>query len=96
MISQGKIKEIKRMLKNRIPEGEIKEILKSEGYSKEDIEQLFQPHKYDMRSWYLCFAILLLVIGLWIFLRKGSLVLFIFSGLLFFSYYKETERVKTK
>jgi hypothetical protein len=94
MDSQEKIKEIKKQLSKGVPEGEIRADLKEQGYSNEEIEKFFVPHKYDMRSWYLTFAILLFLFGVWYFLNNGGLVFIGLSGLLFFAYYKETERLK--
>ena len=91
---EEKIKEIKKLLRNGVPEGEIKEDLKSQGYANEDIEKLFMPHKYDMRSWYLISAIILLLAGLWILFRNGSLLVLILSAVLFYTYYREKERLK--
>jgi len=94
MATKEKIKEIQRLLTKGVPEGEIKEDLKEQGYSKEDIDKLFLPHKYDMRSWYLTFAITLFLIGLWIFFKNGSLLILILSALLFYAYHREIERLK--
>ncbi|HMJ47035.1 MAG TPA: hypothetical protein VK498_06870 [Ferruginibacter sp.] len=94
MISEEKIKKIKKSLRNGVPEGEIKETLKREGYSTEDISKIFVPHKYDMRSWYLTFAIGLALIGLLSLLENGSLLLLILAALLFLSYFREIERLK--
>ena len=94
-VSEEKIKEIKKQLRKGIPEGEIKEILKREGYSEENIKQIFKPHKYDMRSWYLSFAILLLIAGIWN-LQNNSLLLFFLSALLFLAYSREVERLKNQ
>ena len=43
MITEEKIQEIKRQLRRGVPEGEIKETLKQEGFSPEDISRLFAP-----------------------------------------------------
>ncbi len=94
MISQEKIQEIRRLLKKGEPEGEVKEQLLKAGYSKEDIDKVFTPHKYDMRSWYLYFAILVSIGGIYFFAKTGGLIILILGGLLFFAYYKETERLK--
>ena len=55
IMNPEKIKEIKKLLRQGIPEGEIREDLKQEGYSDEDVNAVFKPHHYDMRSWYLFF-----------------------------------------
>jgi len=94
MITEEKIKEIHKNLRSGLPEGEIRESLISEGYSKEDIDKAFAPHRYDMRSWYLVFAFVLMLFGLWLLLKNGNLVGLGFSALLFVQYYRETERLK--
>ncbi len=82
------------MLSRGVPEGEIKENLAKEGYSKEDMDEVFAPHKYDMRSWYLLFAIVFLLLGFWALLRYKRVFVLGFSVLLFVQYYRETERLK--
>ncbi len=69
MIPEEKIRDLYRLLKKGEPEGEIREKLKREGYTEEEIRQVFLPHKYDMRSWYLIFGVLITIAGL-IFLYK--------------------------
>jgi hypothetical protein len=63
-MTKEKLQEVRKLLKRGAPEGEVREKLKGEGFTEEEIEQVFQPHKYDMRPWYLTFAILLALIGL--------------------------------
>jgi len=82
------------MLSRGVPEGEIKESLASEGYSKEDIDTVFVPHKYDMRSWYLVFGVVFLLLGLWVLLRSNNVLMLVFSALMFAQYYRETKRIK--
>lgn len=94
MLTEEKIKETRKLLSKGVPEGELKEGLAREGYSKEDIAKIFAPQPYDMRSWYLFFGILFLLGGLWLFLRNGSFLMLVFSAGLFFQYYRETLRVK--
>lgn len=65
MIPEEKIQELRKKIKRGEPAGEIQESLLKEGYSKEDIDKVFAPHKYDMRSWYLVFGIVLLLVGIW-------------------------------
>jgi hypothetical protein len=94
MITEEKIKAVKKMLGKGEPEGEIKESLLREGYSKEDIDKAFVPHRYDMRPWYLFFGIVFLLTGVWLLLRKGTWGTLVFPALLFVQYYRETERLK--
>lgn len=94
MITEDKIKEIRKKIRGGFPEGEMKEELKRHGYSNEDIAKIFAPHHYDMRSWYLIFAIVLLVYGTWLYLNSGSILVLILSGLLFWQYYREIKRLK--
>ena len=94
MISEDKIAAVKRSLRKGEPEGEIKEQLRIEGHTEEDIRRVFTPHKYDMRSWYLFFAVLVSLSGLLIFSRTGGLLILVLGALLFVAYYYELRRLK--
>ena len=48
MITEEKIKEVRRKVRNGIPQGELIEQLKQEGYSDDDINKVFVAHSYDM------------------------------------------------
>lgn len=50
-MTEEKVKEIKKMLRQGVPAGEIRETLTKEGYTKDEIYTVFKPHHYDMRSW---------------------------------------------
>ena len=82
------------MLRRGEPEGEIREALEREGYSKEDIDAAFKPHHYDMRSWYLFFAVTVSLIGLYLFVMNRGLLLLICGILLFIAYFYESKRLK--
>jgi len=94
MITEEKIKEIRRLVNRGEPQGELVEKLKAEGYSEEDISKIFVAHSYDMRSWYLVFAIVFLLLAFYLFVVRKSLLMFVFAGLMFWMYYKEVERLK--
>ena len=94
MITEEKISEIKKLLKRGEPEGEIREKLKKEGFTNEDINAVFTPHHYDMRSWYLFFGILVSLAGLYLFLKTGGFLILIFGTLLFVAYYYEIKRLE--
>lgn len=94
MINDDKIKEVKKLLRSGVPAGEVREDLLRQGYSEEDLKKVFTAHQYDMRSWYLTFAILLLILGAWLFLQSESWIVLLLSVLLFFAYFREIERVK--
>jgi len=103
MVTDEKIKQIRKMLRGGEPHGEIIERLKAEGYSDEDISKVFAPHKYDMRSWYLTFSCMFLVVGLYLLIidqsiefqfTNRSVLMLVFSGAMFVAYYKEGERLK--
>lgn len=51
MISNEKLKEIRKRMKSGEPAGELEETLRKEGYSQEDISKIFASKPYDMRSW---------------------------------------------
>jgi hypothetical protein len=99
MITGDKIKELKKLISSGVPAGEIKEEMIRQGYPDEDIGKVFTPHQYDMRSWYLTFAILVGCLGLFLFLQEDKIVnviILCLSALLFFAYYREIERLKKK
>ena len=96
MITDDKIKEVRKKIRGGVPEGEIKEELIKNGYSNEDIAKVFAPHHYDMRSWYLVFGIILFFVGIWLYLKRESVLALVFSGLLFLQYYREIERLKKR
>lgn len=94
MLTEEKIKEAKKQLRSGIPEGEIKNDLIKEGFTEDEIQNLFTPHKSDMLSWYLGSAILLLL--LWII--AGNTSILIFSGIMLSLYIaaaKQTAKEKT-
>lgn len=90
MITEEKIKQARKQLRSGIPQGEIKNDLKKEGYTDEDIDQVFVPNKPDMRSWYLCFAIVFFIAGIWFF----SLLLVAASAIMFSLYYVEWKKAR--
>jgi hypothetical protein len=94
MISDEQVKKFQRQLRKGVPDGEIRAQMKREGYSAEDINRVFVPHRYDMRSWYLTFAIVISVAGLIIFSKTGGFIILILGALLFLAYFKEIERLK--
>ncbi len=96
MIPENKIRVIHQQLKNGEPEGEVREKLKQEGYTEEEIQQVFKPHKYDMRSWYLVFAILITLAGIFELINGGSFIIILLGGLLFLAYSNELKRLGKK
>jgi hypothetical protein len=94
MISDEKMQEIKKALRKGEPEGEVREQLKREGFSEEDIRSVFKPHHYDMRSWYLIFGTLVSLAGVVILFRTNGFLVLILGLLLFYAYYLETKRLK--
>lgn len=96
MIPENKTRVIHQQLKNGEPEGEVREKLKQEGYTEEEIQQVFKPHKYDMRSWYLVFAILITLAGIFELINGGSFIIILLGGLLFLAYSNELKRLGKK
>lgn len=94
MISPEKKSEIKRLLKRGEPEGELRERLKQEGCSTDEIESCFEPHKYDMRSWYLESAVLITIVGLVLLANHGNILILILGLLLFVAYFNEIKRLQ--
>jgi hypothetical protein len=68
--------------------------LRIEGYSKQEIDKAFVPDKYDMRSWYLTFGIIISLVGIFVWVKNGGLLTLILGGLLFGAYFREIERLK--
>lgn len=93
MIPEDKIRILRHLLKNGEPEGEVREKLKQEGYTEEDIQKVFPPHKYDMRSWYLVFAVLITIAGIYELVNGGSFIILVLGGLLFLAYSNELKRL---
>ena len=94
MITDEKIKEVKRLLRKGMPEGELREMLLKEGFTNDDLKKVFKPHHYDMRSWYLFFGTTISLVGLYLFLQTGGLLILILGVLLFVAYYFEIKRLK--
>ncbi len=88
MLTEEKIRQVKKELRSGVPQGEIKNQLLSEGYSDEEINRLFKPHQYDMRSWYLIFSIVFFIAGIFFF----SLFLVAASAVMFSVYYMERKK----
>jgi len=88
--------KIRRKIRNGFPEGEIKNQLRNEGLTEEEIREIFTVPKRDMGSWYLVWAILLLLLAIYIVVKTGwiSLLFFGLSGLLFYEYYKAQAKVE--
>ena len=87
------ISEIKKKLTRGIPEGEIKNEMKNQGYSDDEISEIFKPKLYDMRSWYLSFGIIFCIPGFWIFFSNGSRLLLVASATMFIFYYFERQKI---
>lgn len=94
MITAEKIKQVRKQLRSGVPQGEIKNELVKEGYTEEDIDKVFVAHRPDMRSWYLVFAIVFLLVGLYQFVTNSTGLFILFAGAMFVVYYFETKRVK--
>jgi hypothetical protein len=94
LISEEKIKAIQKRLKRGEPEGELKNELRKEGFTEEDMKMVFVPHKPDMRSWYLIFSVIFFIAGAYLLITVGSFLFLIFSAVMFSVYYMEKERIK--
>ena len=88
VLTEEKIKAVKKKLSKGLPEGEIKNELRAEGYTEDDINRIFAPQPYDMRSWYLFFGILISLFGFYIMMQQGSLLILILGMVLLSLYYK--------
>lgn len=96
MITHEKIQQTKRLLKKGFPEGEIKLQLKEEGYSEEEIKEIFRPKLYDMRSWLLFFGLLFTITGFYLFMQQREWHLMLFGGGLLAAFFKLNATAKQK
>ncbi|MES2847857.1 MAG: LPXTG cell wall anchor domain-containing protein [Bacteroidota bacterium] len=97
MLTQEKIKSIKKQLRSGMPEGEIKNQLKEEGYTEQEIAEIFAPHKYDMSSWYVFFGIAFILGGIYLLIKKNEYwlhVLLTGLGLIIVNFNEERKRKK--
>lgn len=94
MISDEQIQFYQKQLKNGLPDGELRELMKKDGFTQEDIKAVFKPHHYDMRSWYLVFGILISLFGLYNYIQTGGLLILILGVLLLGAYYYEVKRLE--
>ncbi len=94
MLTKEKIETVKKQLRSGVPEGEIKNELKNEGYSDEEIQKAFPAHNPDMRSWYLISGIIITLFGLWSFYNNRGLLFILLGILMLWFYYKETQKRK--
>jgi hypothetical protein len=92
MLTEEKIKQVRKQLRSGVPQGEIKNELLNDGYSEEEISKIFVPHKYDMRSWYLIFGIVFFIAGVWFF----TMLLIAASAVMFSLYYLERQKINKK
>lgn len=93
-MTEEKKASIQKQLRSGVPEGEIKNELRSEGYSEDEINEAFPAHKADMRSWYLVSGIVITMFGVWRFSVNESL-LFISLGVIMLTlYYHELKKAK--
>lgn len=90
MITDEKIKKVQKQLRNGIPQGELHNDLLKEGYTEDDIKKVFVPHTPDMRSWYLLFSIVFLIVGVYFF----SLILVAGAASLYSLYYTQNKKAQ--
>ena len=94
MVTEEKIREVRKQLRKGIPQGEIRNDLIKEGYSEEDLQLIFTPHRPDMRNWCLFFAALFLVIGIYRVIADGGILFLLFAAGMFAAYVFEVRRIK--
>jgi len=89
MLTEEKIEAVKKQLRNGEPEGEIKNELRNQGYSKEEISTFFKPSQINLRS-YLISGFILFAFGIYriTFYHNGR-VFFILAIIAFIIYFKE-------
>lgn len=97
-----KSRQVRAKLRRGVPDGELREELRQEGYSEADIKHIFKPAPYDMRSYYLGFAVAFTLIGIWLMLGNNAgqmlvgsgRLLLVFAGALYTAYFREVSRIK--
>jgi len=94
MITEEKIKKARKQLRSGVPEGEIKNELVSEGYTEEDLAKIFKPYRPDMRSWFLVFAIIFLLVGSYRLAIDGGYHFLVLATVMFIAYAAEVKRIK--
>ncbi len=94
MITEKKIKEIKSLLQNGVPEGEMKLELQEEGFTEEDIKEAFKPKPYDMRSWFLFFGIVVSCFGVYTIMNNHGFLPLILGLSLLWRYYSLDLKLK--
>lgn len=98
MITEEKIQEARRRLKRGVPQGEIENDLRNEGYTDSDIQKIYVPFNSSvMRSWYLLFGIVFLLAALWSSIASKeffSLILIVAAVILLSMFYKETKKAE--
>jgi len=92
MLTEAKIKGLRKSLRSGVPDGEIRNEMARDGYSEEEINRVFAPHKPDMRSWYLS---LVLFFGdrCFVFLTRAGILFFVFSAAMFLQYYLQVKKI---
>jgi hypothetical protein len=93
MITTEKFQQIQKQIKLGYPEGEIKNDLIKEGFTEEDIKEAFKPKHYDMRSWYLFFAIIISLFALYQLIVHQRLLFVGLSIAMFVAYFSEVKRI---
>jgi hypothetical protein len=86
--------KIRRKIRNGYPEGEIKNQLRNEGLTGEEIREILTAPKTDKRSLHLVSAIMLLLLAVYLVIQTGliSLLFFGLSGLLFYEYFRASAK----
>jgi hypothetical protein len=65
MISSVHIRKYKKQVRSGLPEGEVKQQMLAEGFTEEDIQQVFAPvTERDMQSWYILSTLISLFFGI--------------------------------
>ncbi len=90
----GKKKQVQGLLRRGVPDGEIRESLRSEGFSEEEITEIFKPKRYDMRDYYLIASIAIILCGVYMLPGLLGILIMLIGGLMLYEYRRETLRVK--
>ena len=89
-----KTRQVRAMLRRGVPDGEIREDLRREGYSEADIRTIFKPRRYDMRNYYLIAAIGVILGGIRMLPGLLGILILLIGGLTLYEYRRECVRVQ--
>jgi len=70
IMTEEKIKKIRKQLSGGVPQGELESELINEGYTDEDIRKAFATYSRGKGFWYLTILAGVILIGIWYLLSR--------------------------